>query len=439
MEHVILGILDNIWSVASLTWWIFLPWGLFFPLRSLYLTYVQDRYIKSMSWVLLEIKVPKDVLKTPKAMEQVFAAMFADYSHGFTFPQRYLDGVVDSWYSFEIVGHAGGVHFYIFTQKKRRNLVESAIYAQYPEAEINEVPDYVNIFGDTLPNERYDIWGTDLVLARESAYPLRTYPYFEESIEERRVDPIAAVVEVMSNLKDDEAIWLQIVISPSDNSLRVGNNWKEEGEAIINKITGQREVASKKTKGVTLIDWLSNFFWAPIEYPSWPTAKEEKPQSVLKFLNPVEQDVVKAIANKISKFGFETNIRFIYIDKRENFNTANAVAVIGAIRQFNTQDLNNLKPGKQLTVNKGWRYRLLPFWKDIELNYKKRVLFSSYRTRRLNSRRVGKFRPSGGKISTLNTEELATLYHFPISLVEAPQLRRLDTHKGAPPPGLPVE
>lgn len=437
MRDILIGILEGVYQVATLTWWIFLPIILFFPLRKIYLTYIQDYYIKKMSWTLLEIKVPKEILKTPKAMEQVFAAMYADYTHGISFLQLYFDGLLDSWYSFEIVGHAGGIHFYVYTQAKRRNVVESAIYSEYPDAEIREVPDYTGVFGSILPNENYDLWGTDFILPRESAYPIRTYPYFEESVEERRLDPIANLAEVMSRLNEDEAIWLQVVISPSDYT--IGNDWKKEGEAVIDKITGRQAAESKPGIGAILADWFSNLFMAPVEHPIWPDPKEKAAAAVIKFLNPSEQEVVKAIDNKISKLGFETNIRFLYIDKRDAFTSANAIAVMGSVRQFNTQNLNNLKPGKYLTLNKGWQWRFIPFWEKWELLYKKRKLFVAYRDRQLNSRRVGKFRPSGDKISTFNTEELATIYHFPIVAVGAPKLRRLEAQKGAPPAGLPIE
>ncbi|MBI5731892.1 MAG: hypothetical protein HY982_00850 [Candidatus Magasanikbacteria bacterium] len=41
------------------------------------------------------------------------------------------------------------------------------------------------------------------------------------------------------------------------------------------------------------------------------------------------------------------------------------------------------------------------------------------------------------KASILNTEELATVFHFPIVTVESPLLRRLETRKGEPPANIP--
>lgn len=436
MTEILLGIGESIRHTFELTWWIFLPIILAVAVRNIYLIYVQDRYIKAIDWVLLEIKVPEDVLKTPKAMEQVFAAMYANYSHSITFLMRYLDGFVDYWYSFEIVGYAGGIHFYVFTARKMRNTVEATIYSQYPGAEIQEVPDYTELMPSVLPNETYDLWGTVLRLGRESAYPIRTYPYFEEAQEEKRLDPISAITEVMAGLKEGEILWYQIVICPSDSD--VGNNWKEEGDEIIAKITGQ-SAAKKRGLIGDIGEFLKNLIWAAVEHPQWGEAKKEE-RGGFKILTPPEDEIVKAVGNKIAKLGFETNFRFIYIDRRDSFTTANATAVMGSIRQFNTQNLNVFRPDKTtLTLVTGWRATFLPLYQKLLLFSKKKKLFSDYKLRRLNSKMVGKYRPRGAKITTFNTEELATLYHFPTMLVGTPSLRRVEAKKGGPPVGLPTE
>ncbi|MBI4160011.1 hypothetical protein HY504_02495 [Candidatus Wolfebacteria bacterium] len=433
----IVGILFSAWTVAKEIWWLFLPFIFFPSLRRTWLTYVQDRYVRSIDWVLLEIKVPKDILKTPKAMEQIFAAMYASYSHGLSFLYLYIDGFVDYWYSFEMAADASGIHFYIMTPAKQRNMVEAAIYAQYPEAEILEVSDYVNELPRKMPNQMYDLWGTDLGFGKPSAYPIRTYPYFEANVEEQRLDPISGLAEIMSGLKEGEHLWWQVIVAPSDGSPYIDNKWVEEGEAVIAKITG--EDVKKKSGGflADVAEWARNVIWAPMELPIWGEAKpEEKKQR--QILNPAEQEIVKAISAKIAKLGFETKVRFIYIGKRDGFTNANAVAVMGAERQFNTQDLNQLKPCKEITLLSGWKPRFVPFYKRLMLFSQKKKLFDNYRTRRLGSRRIGKWRP-GGKIFTFNTEELATIFHFPLGVVKAPKLRRLDFKSGGPPAELPVE
>ena len=50
--------------------------------------YVEGLYLRSMTWTLLEIKVPKNISRTPKAMEQIFAAL-----HGFQSSPKFVDKI----------------------------------------------------------------------------------------------------------------------------------------------------------------------------------------------------------------------------------------------------------------------------------------------------------------------------------------------------------
>lgn len=432
------GVLNSILKVLADIWWIVLPLILFFPLRDLYLVYVRDRVIKKMNWVLLEIKVPKDILKTPKAMEQVFSAMYASYSHGFSFLWKYFEGEVDDWYSFEMVGHSHGIHFYVFAPANRKPVIESAVYAQYPDAEITEADDYTNLLPKSLPNQSYDLWGTSLILKKESFYPIRTYPYFEEAQEEKRLDPISSIAEAMAGLKENEWIWWQVIVCPSD--FTTGNKWKEEGEQKIAELSGQGKKALGPGWLAGFAEWLGALFIAPFRVPEFGVKKEEK-QQFYKFLNPAETEMAKAIDNKISKLGFDTTIRWIYIAPAKDFSSARATAVMGSIRQFNTQNLNNIGPdNKELTLISigNWKAKFIPYYQKWMLLSRKKKLFANYKARRLRGKMVGKFRPTETKISTFNTEELATVYHFPTMLVATPQLRRLESKRGGAPAGLPV-
>ena len=396
--------------------------------------YIRTRYVKTIQWSMFEIKIPKDILKTPKAMEQVFSSLAAIYSFGLTQVDKYIDGKVEPWISFEMMGHAGGVRFFVRTPSKFRNLLESAVYAQYPAAELHEVEDYTEHLSPNLPNKVYDLWGTDLILSKESYYPIKTYPFFEETQEEKRLDPIATISEVMSNLNEDEMIWLQILISPTGE---LSNNyWQKEGLEKIDEIAGRTPQKAKAGLGSTLFDWLRNIFLAPIEQPTWAGDKTEEASAVLRFLHPGEQEVVKAISNKIAKFGFETNIRFVYIDRRDSFTQANVSAVLGAFSQFRTGDLNSFKPDRRtMTLRSGWLAKFFPKYKQLVEFSRKRRIFDGYVSRRFG--KYNKTRPE--KFPILNTEELATIYHFPSMIVEAPRLQKLEAKKGGPPAGLPIE
>ena len=414
------AIVNNIIAVFALTWWVVLPLALGFVFWKFWVYHVYIGYLRSIKWTLLEIKIPAVIEKTPKAMEQVFAAVYSIYSFGLRFSQKYIEGHLrEDWISFELVGFAGGVHFYIRTPEGNRNLIEASVYAQYPDTEIHEAEDYKKLMPQTLPNKVYDVWGTDYHLSREDAYPIQTYHYFEEAQKEKRLDPIAALTEAMSKLKNDEAIWIQILVSPT------GDEWKKEGEALRDKLIGRKKPASKGFAD-RVWEFFRNFSIATIEHPVW--SGDEKPRegpNPLLLLTQGERDVVEAIEKKISRLGFKTNIRFLYIDRRDSFTRSNIGAVMSSFQQYSTLNLNSLRPNVDtFTVIRG----NIKLFKDRRLWFRKRRIWESYRRM---------FWPK--KVSVLNVEELATIFHFPSIVVEAPLLRRLGAKKGEPPAGLPVE
>ncbi|MEK7612387.1 MAG: hypothetical protein AAB407_03535 [Patescibacteria group bacterium] len=409
-------IFTSIFDVIKATWWIILPVALGFALADIWLQYIRIKFLLGIKWKLLEIHIPRSIEKTPKAMEQIFAALRSTYSFGIKFKDKYVKGKSEIWFSCEMVGYAGGVQFFIRTPEDHRNLVESSIYAQYPDAEISEADDYVSRLGLTIPNDIYDLFGMELILARESPYPIRTYPEFEEKTEEALIDPIAAITEVMSRLKDDEMIMIQILIRPT------GDDWTKEAKEIINKMIGRGSKPASKSSPVA--NFIGDLAAAPFKVPApREEKKEEKKEGKVSELTPGEKDIVAAIEHKISKVGFETLVRFAYVDSRDSFSRSNISAIVGAFHQFNTQNLNSFRPdtNTMTSVKKG-------FFQDRKTYLRKRRMFDRYRLRLIPP-----------KASVLNTEELATIYHFPSIAVEAPLIRYTETKKGEPPQSLPIE
>jgi len=416
-----MSLIENIISLIgdfiSSFWWVFILVFLLFIFFDIRRVYKNQKKKREIEWSLLRIIPPKEVKKSPKAMEQLFVS---------------VDEISDGWASFEIVGRAGKTNFYIRIPKDYRNLIESAIYAQYPDAEINLVPDeedYVSQFSSsTLPNEVYDIWGTELILGREDGYPIRTYLNFQESgrqDEEQIIDPIASITEIMSRLERSEAIWLQILVKPADNK-----KWIKEAEELIKKLMGGEE----KKEGTIIFDWINpwvhavgefieNLMWAIFRHPMWgEEGEQKKKEEGKKDLTPGKRKIIDAIEEKISKVGFHTVIRFVYVDRRDMFTKSNIAGVMGAIRQFNTNHLNFFTENKKAKTKTGGLF------KDKRLESRKKWIFSNYTVRDFPK-----------KSSILNTEELATIYHFPTTGVKSPFLRRVLSKRGGPPPDLPIQ
>lgn len=407
-------------------WWLIAPVALFFIFKELWLDYVETKYVNTLKWKFLEVKIPKEVLKTPKAMEQIFAVL-----HGVEdepdFIGKWFRGEVPDWFSFEILGDNGQVRFLIRTLEDYRNLVEAQIYAQYPDAEIMEVEDCATLIPSKIPSKEYDTWGTELVLTKEDAYPVRTYPYFfEEAKEEERVDPLASLSETLSYLSPGEHLWIQILISPIDES------WKEDGEKLVEKLIGREA----KSKGGMIVDEAHGWVQATREvthelfFGALKPGEESKKsaENSMTHLTPGERDVVSAIEANIAKLGFRTIVRFIYWAKTDIFSSAHKASVLGAFKQFNSLNLNGFKTNSRISPSSAGGL----FKKRKEL-YRKISVLNNYK------KRYFPFRGFSGRGFVLNTEELATIYHVPGKIVAAPMMPRIEAKKGGPPSSLPVE
>jgi len=92
------------------------------------------------------------------------------------------------------------------------------------------------------------------------------------------------------------------------------------------------------------------------------------------LLTPGEKERIEAIEQKTSKLGMETTFRVLYIDKRDSFSRDNIMAVFGAVRQFHMQNLNSLRPNKDVTTHmkKG-------LFRNRRLNWRRRYMYERYK------------------------------------------------------------
>ncbi|MBM3281433.1 MAG: hypothetical protein FJY91_01640 [Candidatus Harrisonbacteria bacterium] len=405
-------------------WWIILPaiaiswwWRLFVGGNKFF-------YARGLKWVLLRIRTPRDVKRTPQSMERIFAAMHSTYSFGFDWWDKNIVGKSEDAHSFEIVGDAMGVSMYARIQEKYRPMFESAVYAEYPDAEIEKVDDYTKELPVVVPNSKYDLFGADIVLAADNAYPINTYKNFDLREPEEKIDTISTLLELMSRLSGDERIWFQMILKPT------GDEWKKNAEEERDKVIN-RKATKKKKKSFTQEVW--EFIKVILKFPFTFEVKfeEEKPKEEekvnLAWMTDGEKERVRAIEEKIAKLGFETEIRFLYIASKTSFNGGNISAMMSIFRQYNSLNLNGFKPNMDtLPILRG-HFKHMEFEKSRRLHSKKRNLYEGYIRRRPEK-----------KLPVLNTEELASLYHFPTEIVVAPGLQSIDFRRGTPPTNLPT-
>jgi uncharacterized protein YggT (Ycf19 family) len=415
--------LSVIWQIVKSWWWVALIFILWRPFMFMYVWWRQQRYDETIKRIVLEIKMPKEVLRPIKAMEDAFAG-FHSIHDVFTWREVWIEGQFILRIALEIASIDGQVHFFIRTPQQFRGIIESNVYAQYPEAEITEVPDYAKEVPQDIPNKDWDMWGTDEINTKPDPYPIKTYPLFEsetQTKEEKRIDPLSGLLEGMATLGPGEQMWIQIVAKP----IREEKEWIKEGLAIRDKLVRRPE----KPKQKPMIQEAAEIL---ISGPPSPVKEEKELIPPEMKLSPGEREIVSAIEQKIGKFGYDCSVRYIYLGKRDVFFRPRARIPFGFFKDISSENMGGLKPDKRtLTKVKS------PFFWFLDkrrIYLKKRRLFKRY------VKRVTPYWPRAGGTFVLNTEELATLFHFPgRQVAPAPSVPRIEAKKGEAPPGLPIE
>ena len=403
--------------------WLIIVFTFLSGARQLYLYYIQNKWAATHRVVLLAIDVPKGNEQTPRAVENMFT--YLSGAHGSTnFFEKWFEGKFQKSFSYEIVSLEGYTQFLIRTPAEFRNLVESSVYSQYPDAEISEVEDYIDLLPKNLPDHEYDVWGTEFVQKGPWVLPIRTYPEFEYKLgplETQFKDPMATLMDLCSSLRHGEYLGIQLIVIPT------GFDWLKESESAMDKILN-RKSKPKPDPLQRFIVWMGEmseaFFsiWGEID----PKGDAPKPKMMTE-LSPQELKQINMIQMKASKLSFEVKIRVIYVARREVVNKAKvANGVVGYMKQFAALDLNNLKPDVDSTMTKA-QY----FFQKKRLEKKQRLLYSAY---------AGRSGGIGRNPGIFNIEELATLWHFPIEAsVKAAMVQKAPGRKADAPSDLPLE
>lgn len=412
------------WFLFTHGGWIFVAYIFIWGFLEIYLDGKQGAFIAKKEWILLAIDIPHSSEQTPRAVENLFAHLAG--AHGsISWTEKWFLGKTQDQIAVEIVSIDGHVQFLMRTTRGFRDLIEGSIYAQYPGAEITEVEDYTLKVPQYYPDREWDVFGMELIPVKPDVYPLRTYSEFEDKMTGEFKDPTATLLESMSRLLPGEQAWYQIVLTPIDQK-----DFRARGEAIVKKLKG--EVVPAKVGTIekvilfpfTLLRWFAEgagIMTAPV-----PPKKEADPFGKVMKLTPGERNVLESVENKIAKIAFACKIRFVYVGKKEVMKKSRiAHPFIGAIKQFNTNDMQSLKPDFKKT---GMSSTLLVM-KDRRNNERKRKLMRAYRSRS---------NWAGMPSFCMNIEELATLWHFPMTMnIKIPQVKATEVKRAPPPSNIP--
>ncbi len=140
------------------------------------------------------------------------------------------------------------------------------------------------------------------------------------------------------------------------------------------------------------------------------TKKQESDPEKAKFSTSAK--TLEAVESKVSKPGFETSIRVIAVSENEESAKSHVANISSSLSQF-AGDMNSLK-GRKV-------YRKPAFMEDFLYRYQ--PMFNLF----------------GNHVSILNSEELATIFHFPNKQITTPHLFWLNSKTAPAPSQIPTE
>ncbi|MEA2020402.1 MAG: type IV secretion system DNA-binding domain-containing protein [Patescibacteria group bacterium] len=333
---------------------------------------------------VLVIKVPKENEKGALSAEQMFASL-----HGLL---RLTPGIQEH-ISFEIAASSAGIYFYTWVPEHLTDFVKSQIFAQYPNAEIEEADDYT----EELDDLGKSLSGAKIELAKSHIFSIKTFPDFD-------VDPLAAITGALSEVGEEDQVWIQILLRP------IPDVWQQEGydyiDAVRSGVGGPALSLGEISEGVMngVISILTDIP-TMIFYPGREVEVEEGGGVQL---TPSQQTEIQAVEEKMSRVGFETAIRLIAIGSTPEKSESLLRSASASFKQFSTANLNSFTRSS--------------------VGGNPDEFLENYRTRKFPE----------DWVYILNTGELASVFHLPNVSVETPSLAWSRYKKGEPPLDLPI-
>jgi len=290
-------------------------------------------------------------------------------------------------FSLEIVAHYNRIYFYVITPKSGARYLEQQIHAHYPEAVIEEMGDY-NSF--SLKGE---IAAGYLRTNKLSVFPLKTYQKME-------VDPLNSLINILSKLDKGESLAIQYTVRSAKSF------WHARARRIVAKIHQKNSVK----EGLKAASLLGRLLGSTGDFLQINRNKINPNQPApIKKLSAIEEEMVKAIEEKNLKAGLDVNIRVVACAKTKEQANIYLENVGSAFTEYNNFSYGNVFS----RINKKNQNRII---KDFIYRY---------------------FRENIGFL--LNSEELASIFHFPLSTTETPNINWLTAKIAPAPANIPNE
>lgn len=342
---------------------------------------------KSLGLRMYEVVLPNNADKEQQFKEIV--TLMEQFMAGMQAIGRDRENKEKDFYTLELALPEGEkeMSMFITVPAARGDLFEKQILALFEDVRVTEIYDDYNIFSyNSVASASYAESNTHEVLQ------MKTYDEFDH-------DPMKVMVNTFSKLaKAEEGASVQIMVVPTGDK-----HIKEYGEILDKLKKGEKlkDAIGDYSLGEGFVRGLKDVFKG--EKTEEEKAKEERDKKI-------DDDAIEAITKKLDSSIVQTNIRIVAAAPTKQRADEILYDLESAYHQFDDTKGGGLKfkrvLGREL--------------KDIIHHFIFRLFH----------------RKHGFK---LNLKELATLYHFPLSISTNSQLKQESSKIAPAPPGVPTE
>ncbi|MDP2838006.1 MAG: type IV secretion system DNA-binding domain-containing protein [Candidatus Moranbacteria bacterium] len=325
------------------------------------------------------------------AMEQLLSSLSTLRSTGSFFKNIFFEApnIV-----FEIANPSSSeeIFFYLSIPKRYRESMEKQVHSFFPHAVVEKVSDYT-IFS---PGNHTAV--SLLELRGSHALPLKTYRTLD-------VDPLNEISNALSKLQTEaEGASIQILLASA------GSGWRAEGRKIAQHMQEGKRLKDARSQSFAKLMGKELRQGAVTMLTTNPNAKKPVVPEEKKMvaLTPEEQELVKAIDGKASKGAFRVNIRLLSSAATQERAEEILAHMENAFGQFDNPEVNSFR---------------------IKKRVKGKNAIYDYIFRNVDEEST----------MILSVEELASIFHFPISTTETPKIKWLKAGAAPPPVNIPTE
>ncbi|MBI3335910.1 MAG: type IV secretory system conjugative DNA transfer family protein [Candidatus Portnoybacteria bacterium] len=368
------------------SFWLSILLTIFFLLLAILLValYLHSRRTKlrsSLGMTLFLVKMPRYEKKEEaqkqadffKALIGKASQLYAAFSHlrVKSFVDVLLYGYPRVVFEISSPSNEEEIGFYIAVPKSIETETEKAIHGVYPDAQVEKVVEDYTIFAS-----ENEVKARSIGLEENTYLPVRTFQEFD-------TDPLGQIASSLSKVPHYKGASLQVVITP------VRQKWYKKGKAIIEGMKKGRPFKKATRTPLPTFGELTG-----LEEKNAPAQQEA----------PVDNETIEALSKKISRPAFYANIRLVASAPTEE----EAQGILEELSQ----------PFSQFSLPKFNSFEI----HEVPYSRLKRFLFDF------------SFRNFSKKHSfVLNSDELASLFHFPYPGFVLPGLKSL-TSKEVPLP-----